>query len=241
MTDISLDLLDYSPFESREIVEPLETEGEIIQPIVVRQKESRFEVIAGHRRLETLRLRGAKEAPCRILNLADEEAALALFNENRDREDFSDCERGVYFERFMDRFGLSEREAALRLGVSHTTISLCLGVVEARKRVVVPTTGGTQRELYKRTMTTNKFKEVNRLPEADKTPALRAVVENRLSTEETKTLTAKVESGKTVEEATNEILLRRETVKPERFAERKRRMECPTCKGKGYLLRSESP
>ncbi|MDA4118663.1 MAG: hypothetical protein OK455_10000 [Thaumarchaeota archaeon] len=94
--------------------------------------------------------------------------------------------------------------------------------------------------LYERAMTRNKFSEVNRLPEEDKGSALQAVVENHLSTEETKALTQKVEQGSTVEQATSEIILRRETIKPERFAERRRRIECPTCKGKGYVLKSES-
>lgn len=109
MTDIPLELLDFSPFEPRETVEPLETGGEILEPLVVRPKGQRFEVVAGHRRLETLRLRGAKEAPCRILELSDQEAALALFTENADRKDFTDYERGLYFRRFMD-CSLSARE-----------------------------------------------------------------------------------------------------------------------------------
>ena len=237
MTHISLELLDYSPFEPREVVEPLESKGEILQPLVVRQKGERFEVIAGHRRLATLRERGAKEAPCRVLNLEDEEAALALFNENRDRKDFTDYERGVYFKRFMDRFGLSEREAASKLGVSQTAISLCLGVLQARDQVIRPLISS---DLYQRTMTATKYAEVSGLPETEKAPALQAIVENRFSTAETKTLTAKIESGQSVERATNAILLRRETIKPERYAERKKRVECPHCKGTGYLLKSES-
>jgi ParB family chromosome partitioning protein len=238
VTDISVDLLDYSPFEPRERVEPLETEGEILQSLVVRPKGARFEVIAGHRRLETLRLRGAKVAPCRVMNLEDEEAALALLNENRDRRDFTDFERGVFFRRFMESFKLSEREAAQKLGVSQTTISLCLSLVEVRARLILPRIGeGTQ--LYERTMTRNKFSVVNRLPEKDKAPVLQAVVENRLSTEETRALTTKVEQGSTVEKATNEIILRRETIKPERFAERKRRVVCPNCSGKCCVARFE--
>lgn len=43
-----------------------------------------------------------------------------------------------------------------------------------------------------------------------------------------------------METATNEILLRRETRKPERFAEKKARVPCPKCDGKGYILRSGS-
>ena len=236
MTEILLELLDPSPFEPRETVEPLETKGEILEPLVVRQKGRRFEVIAGHRRLETLRQRGAKEASCRILQLSDQEAALALFNENADRRDFSDYERGLYFRRFTDRFQLSEREAAAKLGVSQTTISLCLGVVQARDRVIVPTIS-SDAEIYQRTMTANKFKEVGRLPDATKAPALQAVVENRLSTQETRSLATHIEGGWSVERATNAVLLRRETIKPERYAEKRRRVECPKCEGKGYILK----
>lgn len=238
MKDIPIGLLDFSPFEPRESIESLETEGDILEPLVVRPKGNRYEVVAGHRRLETLRLRGAKEAPCRVLNLSDQDAALALFTENRDRRDFTDYERGLYFRRFMDRFQLSEREAAAKLRISDTTISLCLGVVDARSRLLRPLSAGTP-ELYARAMTATKYAQVNGLDEKEQPEALRAVVENRLSTDETKTLAAKVDAGKTVEMATNEILLRRETRKPEAFAERKRRVECPECGGRGYLLKGE--
>lgn len=235
---IPLELLDVSPFEPRETLEPL-GEGDILEPLVVRRKGARFEVIAGHRRLETLRRRGAREAPCRILDLGDDAAAIALYSENHDRKDFTDYERGVYFRRFMQRFRLSEREAAAKLKTTHTTISLCLGVVDARERLVRPRTTLAP-GLYERTMTRTKFSEVNRLSSSKIAPALQAVVENRLSTEETKALAAKVESGKSVEKATNEVLLRRETRKPERYAEKKARVECPTCKGRGYLLNGET-
>jgi ParB-like chromosome segregation protein Spo0J len=187
-----------------------------------------------------LRVRGAKEASCRVLNLKDEEAALALFNENRDRRNFSDFERGVYFTRFMERFKLSEREAASKLGVSDTTINLCVGVVHARDRVLARVSSGRS-NLYERVMTAHKLTEVRRLPEAEQPEALQAVVENHLSTSETATLSSNIRAGKTVAQASSEIVLRRETVKPERYAERKRRVVCPNCRGKGYLLKCETP
>jgi transposase len=135
---------------------------------------------------------------------------------------------------------LSEREAASKLGISDTTINLCIGVVQARARVLTPVSSKNP-NLYERVMTTHKLTEVNRLLEKEQPGALQAVVENRLSTAETKTLTTKIKGGQTVEKATASVLLRRETIKPERYAERKRRVECPTCKGTGYLLKGESP
>lgn len=70
----------------------------MLAPLIVRAKgDRRLELIAGHRRLETLRREGKAEVPCRIFELTDEQAALYLFRDNQDREDLSDYERGLFF------------------------------------------------------------------------------------------------------------------------------------------------
>jgi ParB family chromosome partitioning protein len=238
MRAIPVSLIDPSPFETRERVDPIQ-DGEVLTPLVVRQKaDGRFEVVAGHRRLKTLIERGVLDAPCRVRELTDERAALMLFRDNQDRRDLSDFERGLFFKKCMAAFGFTETEVARWAGTSANTVSLCLSIVRSRAAVLVHTKSPDP-ALYAAAVTTNKAKAVNSLPRKRRGEALAAVVENGLTTEETKDLVSGVREGKTVDEATTEVVNRRETRKAERHAEKQRRVKCPACHGKGWVLRSE--
>jgi ParB/RepB/Spo0J family partition protein len=233
MKELRVDLLDPSPFETRERFEVLESVEElgILQPLLVRPKGKRFEVICGHRRLETLKKLGKELAPCEVKVLDDDQAAKALFMDNQDRRDFTDYERGLFFERYMKEFQIGQREAGRRLGISDTLVNLCLGVVAARKRVLVPTSSDGDAEIYQRAMTTNKFKEVNRLDEANKGPALQAIVGERLTTSETRSLVAMLHSGRSIEDAVTKTVNARETEKPRKFQASRAGTKCQVCEG----------
>ena len=240
LRDVPLALLDPSPFEARSVVEPLE-DKEVITPLIVRAKpDGRFEVIAGHRRLETLKREGKTEAPCRIFELTDEQAATYLFRDNVDRQDLSDYEWGQFYEKYMTTFKVGERETERRLGVSHTTISRCVSIVKSREKVVTPGTI-SDTKIYESVVTAHKFQEANSLPEEHKVPVLQAVVENRLSTQEVKDVVAKVKtSKKPVDVAVTEVVNRRETRNAESYAHLKRHETCPTCGGRGWILKGET-
>ena len=81
-------------------------------------------------------------------------------------------------------------------------------------------------------MTAQRFSEINRLPKERKTEAFQAVVENHLSTDETRSFVAKLERGEDPEGAVSRVLLERETWKPDAFVDRKAgivRMKCRKC------------
>ncbi len=211
---IRLALIDPSPFQTREKLGNMETIEDVglLTPLLVRPKGKRFELIAGHRRLESLKAHGDTEALCEVRCLDDETAAKALYADNRDRVDMTSYERGLFFRQYIERFRLTESEAAKRLGVSQPTISLCLAIVAARQSVIVGTIDHI--DSFAAVVTTNKFRETNRLPEGQKTAALAAVVAERFSTNETKSLVAKVERGQSVEAASIVVVNERETRKP---------------------------
>ena len=244
---IPIDLIDGSPFQSREKLEPLESLRSVglVIPLLVRRRGERYQLVAGHRRLASLKAEGKTDALCEVRDLSDEEAALALYAENHDRRDFSDYERGVYFGRMIAKFHLSERDLARRLHISHTTVSLCLAVAESRTRLVTPATSGGGDDgsgLYGRIVTTHKSSEVRKLPESQRTEALKEVVGEKMSTRETAVFVQKILGDEPIAEASASIVNAREGRKNERYHARKHRKEqkqagmtpviCVACRGR---------
>jgi DNA-binding transcriptional regulator YhcF (GntR family) len=167
--------------------------------------------------------------------MGDEEAALALFKENEDREDLTDFARGRFFMTYIERFNLSQNELARRLDVDVGTVNRCIGIFETSRQVLEHSNGSMKAEAYRHVVTEVKFKEANRLPEEKKVEALAQVAQHDLSTNETKALVRKIEDGKPVNAATSEVLLEREQARTVTY--RNEKLTCPTCSGKGFVLR----
>ena len=95
----------------------------ILQPLTVRQTAGGWELVAGERRLRAARLAGLREVPC-LLSQADpqESAALALV-ENLQRQDLHYLEEAAALRRLVEDYGLTQEEAARRLGKSPSAVA----------------------------------------------------------------------------------------------------------------------
>ena len=239
LRSLPLSLLDPSPFEPREelkLVESMFSVGIVTPPLVRPKRDGRFEIVTGHRRVASLRARGQAEAVCEVREMSDQAAADALFAENEDRENFTDPERGRYFLAYLKRFGVSERELARRLEVSHTMVSRCIATARVSEQVVRGRTT-IDASVQEAALTATKVAAVNSLPRARRAEAAAAVASNGLSTSETKEMVAGVRARKSVSQAVTEVVNSRETRKAEKYAQRKLRLRCPTCGGRGWVLK----
>jgi len=107
----------------RELAESIARYG-VLQPLTVRECEGHFELVAGERRLRAAKMAGLESVPCRVLAHADEElcGVLALVENLQRRDlDFLDEARGI--RRLIDRYGMTESEAARRLGKSQSAVA----------------------------------------------------------------------------------------------------------------------
>ncbi len=95
----------------------------ILQPLTVRKGRNGYELIAGERRLRAARMAGLRTVPCILAN-ADEETsgALALV-ENLQRRDLHFFEEAVAVAQLIAAYGLSQEEAAERLGKSQSAVA----------------------------------------------------------------------------------------------------------------------
>ena len=95
----------------------------ILQPLTVRDRGDVYELVAGERRLRAARIAGLREVPCLIAEVGEEDAALLALIENLQRRDLDYMEEAAAIARLIRRYGLSQQQAAEKLGKSQPTIA----------------------------------------------------------------------------------------------------------------------
>jgi ParB family chromosome partitioning protein len=130
-SQIDIDLIDPSPYQPRtrfreealdELARSIRTSG-IIQPLVVRPKGQRFQLIAGERRWRAAQRAGLEKVSCIIRQVPDELALEMTLVENIQREDLNAMEAARAFARLMDEFQLTQESVAERTGKDRATVA----------------------------------------------------------------------------------------------------------------------
>ena len=100
------------------------SENGILQPLTVRKASpTEFELIAGERRLRAAILAGMKRVPCIIVKCSDKESAVYALLENLQRADLGMFEEARGISRLIRRYGLTQEQAAAKLGKTQSTIA----------------------------------------------------------------------------------------------------------------------
>lgn len=128
---------DFDPEELEELAESIRTHG-IIQPLTVREMPNGYyQIIAGERRWRASRLAGLEEIPVVIIEADDKKAMELALIENLQRSDLNPVEEASGYDSLIREYGLTQEEAAARVGKSRPTVanalrllSLCDGVLE---------------------------------------------------------------------------------------------------------------
>ena len=95
----------------------------ILQPRTVRRAGEGYELVAGERRLRAARIAGLREVPCLVAQVGEEDSALLALMENLQRRDLDCWEEAQAIARLISRYGLSQEEAARRLGRAQPTVA----------------------------------------------------------------------------------------------------------------------
>lgn len=98
-------------------------ENGILQPINVRRCGVNYEIISGERRFRAAKICGLGEVPCIVIDADDERSAVLALIENIQRRDLSYFEEALAIERLIKFYGLTQEEAASRLGKAQSTIA----------------------------------------------------------------------------------------------------------------------
>lgn len=95
----------------------------VIQPLIVQDKGSYYEIVAGERRWRAAREAGLKEVPVIIRDLSDQEKMEISLIENIQREDLNPIEEAKAYKRLLDEFGLKQDDLAKRVSKSRTAVT----------------------------------------------------------------------------------------------------------------------
>lgn len=95
----------------------------ILNPLTVRKVDGGYELIAGERRLRAARLAGLREVPCIVLSTDEQGSSLLALIENLQRRDLDCFEEALGYRRLMERYGLTQEEAAAKVGKTQSAVA----------------------------------------------------------------------------------------------------------------------
>ena len=108
----------------------------ILNPLTVRCRGGKYELVAGERRLRAAKLAGLAEVPCILLDVNMEDASLIALIENLQRRDLDFIEEAVGLSRLIGMFGMSQEEAAKRIGKSQSAVANKLRLLKLPRDVL---------------------------------------------------------------------------------------------------------
>ncbi len=126
-------------FDAQEIealVESIRIHG-VVQPLIVRPKASgHYEIVAGERRWRACKKLALSEVPVIIRDMDDQEAMEISLIENLQRQDLNPVEEAQGYRTLMDRYNMTQEEAATRVGKSRATVANMLRLLTLPSSVV---------------------------------------------------------------------------------------------------------
>ncbi|MCX7942282.1 MAG: ParB/RepB/Spo0J family partition protein [Dictyoglomaceae bacterium] len=183
----------------RDLSESIKQRG-ILQPILVRPKEDKFEIVAGERRYQSAKIAGISKIPAVILNISDQEAYEISLIENIQREDLNPIEKAKAFQNYIEKYNVTHEELANKLNISRTEITNLLRLLQLPLEI--------QEEVRRGSLTYGHARALLSVddPYWQKILAQR-IIKEKLSVRETEELVRK--KGKGIEEIPEIVVLER--------------------------------
>lgn len=102
----------------------------IIQPLTVRRVNGEFELVSGERRLRAAKLAGLRCVPCILINASEERSQVIALIENIQRADLNFFEEAEAISALVNKYGMTQESAAIRLGLAQSTVANKLRVLK---------------------------------------------------------------------------------------------------------------
>ncbi|MBR6743680.1 MAG: ParB/RepB/Spo0J family partition protein [Clostridia bacterium] len=119
----------FDPAELETLAESINQYG-MIQPITVRAMDGMYQIITGERRWRAARMAGLSEVPVMIITADDKKAAELALVENIQRSDLNPIEEAMGFTALIEEHGLTQDEAAKRIGKSRSAVTNSLRLLK---------------------------------------------------------------------------------------------------------------
>ena len=131
---VPIERIDPNPHQPRQVMGDLSeliasiTEKGILEPLVVRQRGDRFQIVAGERRYHAAVQAGLRDLPVVVRDVDDTEVIELALIENLQRKDLTPFEEAEALHGLADRYGYTHEDLARRLGKSRTSVTESLAL-----------------------------------------------------------------------------------------------------------------
>jgi ParB family chromosome partitioning protein len=143
LVQIPVERIDPNPFQPRRYFDPAEIaalassvkQHGMLQPIIVRAIDDRYQLIAGERRLRASIEAQLATIPARVMVLDDRKVSELAMVENLQREDLNALEKATAFRDYLHLYGGTQEELANRLGLDRSTLSNLIRLLELPEEI----------------------------------------------------------------------------------------------------------
>ncbi|UTR12378.1 nucleoid occlusion protein [Evansella sp. LMS18] len=171
-----------------ELAQTIKTHG-IIQPIVVREQDGQYEIIAGERRWRAVQTLGWENIPAIIKNFNDSQTASVALIENLQREGLTSIEEAAAYAKLIEIHNLTQESLAQRLGKGQSTIANKLRLLNLPQSV--------QEALLDRSITERHARALIGLKEAEQQEkVLNKILTDELNVKQTEEFIKKLKEDK---------------------------------------------
>lgn len=115
----------------------------VLAPVILRQTQDGYELVAGERRFRAARMAGIPSVPAIIKEVSDGEMLELALIENIQREDLNPIEEADVYRRLTEEFGLSQDEVARRVGRDRSSVANALRLLRLPARIQDDLKAGT--------------------------------------------------------------------------------------------------
>ena len=134
---------DFDEEELEALSESLAEHG-IIQPLTVRELDSGYyQIIAGERRWRAARMAGLTEVPVVVIEADDQKVMELALIENLQRQDLNPVEEALGYRALMEDFGLTQEDAAQRVGKSRPAVANALRLLNLSEPILEKVRNGS--------------------------------------------------------------------------------------------------
>jgi ParB family chromosome partitioning protein len=171
-----------------ELAESIKSQG-ILQPLLVRQDETGYELITGERRLRAAKHAGLTQVPVLIKRVNNDKLLEMAIVENIQREDLNPIEEAEAYHRLITQLKLTQNQASARVGKSRSSVANFLRLRQLPDQIKAGITDGTLSMGHARSL-------LGAETSTQQLAAWRSVVSKKLSVRETEALIKRLKAEK---------------------------------------------
>ncbi|MBS5926773.1 MAG: ParB/RepB/Spo0J family partition protein [Clostridium sp.] len=117
-----------------ELAESIKNHG-IIQPLILKENDGGYIIVAGERRWRAAKMVGLKEVPAIVMDLTEKQVLEISLIENIQRQDLNPIEEALAYKKLLSDFNLTQEELSKRIGKSRTAITNTIRLINLDSRV----------------------------------------------------------------------------------------------------------